>query len=285
MATKATKPAKAKKKRAPLRRANNWKSEIPGIAGKLLLITVAVIVLGLMFSALQMVKNALLRDGLSLLIVSGMAMLFYSEGLNKGARDANESRQLAKLEKSGIAIEAREDAACYHPLKALCAALAVFGIPLALAVFVAVTTQPYTYALQDLPAWLTDTYGARGDVMGPLGAYAQQTSLTATDWARLVVRLPEMIYINLFDDPQTMSALIDWLSPLMIATFPLAYVIGYLRGPSLQRKRESMQRRAKKVAVRKASRSSLAAELTGEQPQVHYGHRADSDKPRKKELV
>ena len=64
MATKATKPAKAKKKRAPLRRANNWKSEIPGIAGKLLLITVAVIVLGLMFSALQMVKNALLRDGL-----------------------------------------------------------------------------------------------------------------------------------------------------------------------------------------------------------------------------
>ena len=139
MATKATKPAKAKKKRAPLRRANNWKSEIPGIAGKLLLITVAVIVLGLMFSALQMVKNALLRDGLSLLIVSGMAMLFYSEGLNKGARDASESRQLAKLEKSGIAIEAREDAACYHPLKALCGCAAVFILPLLCAVFLALT--------------------------------------------------------------------------------------------------------------------------------------------------
>ena len=53
MATKATKPAKAKKKRAPLRRANNWKSEIPGIAGKLLLITVAVIVLTGVFGNLM----------------------------------------------------------------------------------------------------------------------------------------------------------------------------------------------------------------------------------------
>lgn len=276
---------KKTKKRRPLRRAEHWGGQVPRMAGKLAAVLAAIVVMGMMFSALQAIDSLWLRALLSLLIASGLLLLCYSEGASKGTGDAAASRYYVSAQERGTRLEAKDDAQCYHPLKALCAALAVFGIPLALAVFVAVTTQPYTYALQDLPAWLTDTYGARGDVMGPLGAYAQQTSLTATDWARLVVRLPEMIYINLFDDPQTMSALIDWLSPLMIATFPLAYVIGYLRGPSLQRKRESMQRRAKKVAVRKASRSSLAAELTGEQPQVHYGHRADSDKPRKKELV
>ena len=167
----------------------------------------------------------------------------------------------------------------------MCAALLVFGVPLALSVFVAVTARPYTYALQDLPVWLTDSYGARGDVMAPLGAYARQTSLTAMDWAHLIVRLPEMIYINVFPDPQRMSALIDRLSPLMLATFPLAYGIGYLCGPRLNRKRERMNRRAKKVAVRKAEKSTLAQELTGAQPQVHYGQRAQGDRPKKKELV
>ena len=87
-----------KKKRAPLRRAVNWRSEVPGLAGRLLLITVAVVVMGLMFSALQMISITWLRDGLSLLIASGMVLFYYSEGLNRGARDAGESRQLARLE-------------------------------------------------------------------------------------------------------------------------------------------------------------------------------------------
>ena len=41
--------------------------------------------------------------------------------------------------------------------------LIVFGIPLALGAYLAATAEPYTYALQDLPSWLTGTYGARED--------------------------------------------------------------------------------------------------------------------------
>lgn len=285
MAAKATKPAKAKKKHAPLRRANNWKREIPGIAGKLLLITVAVIVLGLMFSALQMVKNALLRDGLSLLIVSGMAMLFYSEGLNKGARDASESRQLAKLEKSGIAIEAREDAACYHPLKALCGCAAVFILPLLCAVFLALTAEEYTYSLQDLPTWLTNSYGSRQDVMAPLSAYMQSAGTSIVDWVRVFVRLFVLLFVNLFEDPQRMSAAIDRIAPLCMLLYPAAYMIGYLRGPAANDKMETQNRKAKKVAVRKQKKSSLAAELVGDANAPHYGHQRESDKPKKKELI
>ncbi|MGN0995542.1 MAG: hypothetical protein ACI4PG_01395 [Candidatus Ventricola sp.] len=280
-----TKTPGNQKKRKPLRRAQHWLGQVPPMAAKLAAALVAIVVMGMMFSALQAIESTVLRGALSLLIASGLLLLCVNEGMTRGTADAANSRSYAAALEKGTALDARDDAQCYQPLKAVCAALLVFGVPLALSVFVAVTAKPYTYTLQDLPVWLTDSYGARGDVMAPLGAYARQTSLAAADWVRLIVRLPEMIYINVFPDPQRMSALIDRLSPLMLATFPLAYVIGYLCGPRLNRKRERMNRRAKKVAVRKAEKSTLAQELTGAQPQVHYGQRAQSDQPKKKELV
>ena len=152
-----------------------------------------------------------------------------------------------------------------------------------LSVIVALSAQDYTYALQDLPAWLTDSYGSRGDVLAPLGAYTAGQGLTALDWMRLLVRLPEMICINFFGDPQRMSAMIDRLSPLFIASYPLAYAAGYLLGPKVNRKQEKQNRRAKKAAVRKAQKSNLVEELTGAQGQVHYGHQKEEHK--KKELV
>ena len=287
MSAKATRPAGTgnKQQRAPLRRAKNWRAEAPAIAGKLLLITVAVVVLGLMFSALQMIENTLLRDGLSLLIASGMALLFYAEGMNKGTRDAGESRQLARLQKAGNPIEAREDAACYHPLKALTACAMVFIIPLLCAIFLALTVKEYTYSLQDLPAWLTGSYGARQDVMAPLSAYMQNTGATAQDWIRVFVRLFVLIFVNLFPDPQRMSATIDRVAPLLMLVYPLAFMIGYLRGPAANDKLESQHRKAKKVAVRKQKKSNLAAELVGDANAPHYGQQRESDKPKKKELI
>lgn len=280
MATKA-----GKKKRAPLRRAQNWFGEAPGIAGRMLLITVAVIVMGLMFSVLQTLDILWLRIALSLLIASGMALFYYSDGLNKGARDAGNSQQAARLQKAGKAIDPAEDAACYHPLKALAGCAMVFIIPLACAVFLALTTKPYTYALQDLPSWLTATYGSRQDVMAPLGAYLQRAGTSVTDWVRVFVRLFVLIFVNLFEDPQRMIATVDRVVPLFMLVYPAAYVIGYLRGPAANEKLQSQNRRAKKVAARKQKKSSLAAELVGENNAPHYGHKRDSDKPKKKELI
>lgn len=280
MATKA-----GKKKRAPLRRAQNWFGEAPGIAGRMLLITVAVIVMGLMFSVLQTLDILWLRIVLSLLIASGMALFYYSDGLNKGARDAGNSQQAAKLQKAGKAIDSTEDAACYHPLKALFGCAMVFIIPLICAVFLALTTKPYTYTLQDLPSWLTASYGARQDVMAPLGAYLQSAGTSIVDWVRVFVRLFVLIFVNLFEDPQRMIATVDRVVPLFMLVYPAAYMVGYLRGPAANEKLQSQNRKAKKVAARRQKKSSLAAELVGENNAPHYGHKRDSDKPKKKELI
>lgn len=277
---KATEKTKKKK---PLRRAKRWGAQVPLMAVKLATLLLAIVVMGLMFSALQGIDTMWLRIALSALIASGMLLLCANEGLTKGAQDAAASRSYAGLESRGVALEEKEDAACYHPLKALCAALAVFGVLLALAVIVALSAREYTYTLQDLPAWLTDSYSSRSDVFSPLGAYSAQQSLTAMDWVRLIVRLPQLIFINMFSDPQRMSGTIDRLSPLFIASYPACYMIGYLCGPKVNRKREKENRRAKKVAVRKAQKSSLVEELTGAQGQVHYGHQKQTHK--KKELV
>ena len=121
--------------------------------------------------------------------------------------------------------------------------------------------------------------------MAPLAAYAQQAGVSVYEILRVLVRLLELIFINLFEDPLTMSAAIDRLSPLMIATYPIAYVIGYLRGPAHSAKEVAMNRKAKKVAVRKAQKSHLAEELVGGGGDVHYGHKAQDDQKKRKELI
>jgi len=273
---------KKKKKKKPLRRAQRWTSRVLPMAGKLLVPLIAIIVMGLIFSALQAVSQGL-RIVLAVAIIAGMLLFLFSEGLNRGAEDAAASRNYVSLSAKGLKMSEKDDAMCYHPLKALCAVMVVFIVPLLLAAYVALTAKEYTYMLQDLPTWLTDSYGARGDVMGPLGAYMVTQGMTVNDWLRLIVRLFVMNYINLFGDPLKMSLLIDRLAPALILSYPLVYMIGYLRGPASNRKLEKMNRRAKKVAVRRAEKKSLVEELTGAQGQVHYGHKKEEHK--KKELI
>ena len=275
-----------KKTVKPIRRAKHWGMGcVLPMAGKLAAILAAVIVMGLMFSALQAISSVVLRDIISLAIASGILLMCYSEGLTRGVNDADASHAADKLENEGRKLERQEEAACWQPMKAVAACLIVFGVPLALAIYLSATAQPYTYTLQDLPTWLTGTYGAREDIMAPLAAYAQTTAVGAKDVIRLVVRLTELVYINLFPDPQTMIELIDRLSPLMVMTYPLACIIGYLRAPSVWRKRQTMQRRAKKAAVRKAQKKSMVNELLGSGGDVHYGQRPQSETHKKKELV
>ena len=276
---------KGKKKRKPLRRAQRWTRETPNMALKLLLLMLGVMVMGLMFSALQAMDIAWLRVMLTLTIALGMLLICWNEGLSKGVRDAGASRLYEETLKKAAA-GAKEDAACYHPMKPVLAALMVFSVPLALAAYIALTTQGYSYTLQDLPLWLTDNYGARADVMAPLSAYtAGGPAMTAADWIRMLVRLPVMIYINLFSDPLVMGRTIDQLTPLFLLTYPAAYTAGYLTAPKAQLRSEKMNRRAKKAAVRKAQKKSLVDELVGDQHGVHYGKQPDSAKHKKKELV
>lgn len=282
---KAAKKEKTAKKKKPLRKAQNVKSEAPGMAGRMVGFMVAVIIMGMMFSALQAIETLWLRAALSLLIVSGMLLLCFNEGATKGLKDAGASRFYAEAQVKGLTLGKKDDAACYNVLKAILAMALLFGIPVIAAAYVALTTKGYTYSLQDLPVWLSDGYGVRQDVMGPLGAYAQRQGMAAGDWLRLLVRLPVMMYINLFADPLTMGAAIDRMTPVLLMTYPLTYVLGYMTAPRMRRKEEKMNRRAKKVAVRKAQKSTLAQTLVGDQHGVHYGQAADQNKHKKKELV
>ena len=274
-----------KKTKKPVCRAKHWGARVWPMAGRMAVILVAVAVMGLMFSALQAIGSMVLRAVISLAILSGILLMMYSEGLTRGVADMDASHAADRLEKLGHSLTRREEAACYQPMKALCACLIVFGIPLVLGAYLAATAEPYTYALQDLPAWLTGTYGAREDVMAPLAAYAQSTAVSAREIIRLVVRLTVLIYINLFPDPQAMVQWVDRLTPLMVLSYPIACMVGYLRAPAVYAKRQSMQRRAKKAAVRKAQKKSMVSELLGSGGDVHYGQRPQQEEHKKKELI
>lgn len=288
--TENTKPVKAggkkAKKKAPLRLANHYLSEARGIAGKMVVIAIVLVVLGLMSSALQGIESMLWRSVISAVMIFAVLAYFFSEGLAKGAFDAANSRQIAKLEKDGHAISANMDASCYHPLKVVAGLALFFAVPLALAAYLAVITKPYTYALQDLPTWMSANYAMREDVFAPLSAYTHMQAVSASEWVRVIVRLLIMPYINLFEDPMRMVQLIDRLSPVMMLSYPLSYFVGYLFGPRSDAKLKTQQKKAKRAAVRKQQKKkSLASELTGDVRAPHYGQKRESEKPKKKELI
>ena len=276
---------KTKKAKKPLRRAQRWGKRVLPMAGRMVPMVILIAIMGLMFTALQALEIYWLRAVIAAAVSAVMAFLLYSEGLNSGVLDANASRNYMQAQADGRSLTQAEDAACYHPVKALCAALVIFGVPLLLSVILALNAREYTYVLQSLPKWLTQTYGVREDVMGPLGAYGQSAGMAMLDWVRMFVRLFILVFINLFEDPQKMTAMVDRLSPLMIVIMPIAYMIGYLASPSRAEKIARLNRRAKKVAVRRAERRKVGPELIGAQNQVHYGHKKEEKARKKKELI
>ena len=92
------------KKKKPLRRAKHWGARVWPMAGRMAVILVAVAVMGLMFSALQAVSSIVLRDIISLAILSGILLMMYSEGVTRGVADA--AAQVRVLQRKGIRVSA-----------------------------------------------------------------------------------------------------------------------------------------------------------------------------------
>ena len=274
-----------KKQKKPIRRAKRFGSAVMPAAGKMLPMTILIIVMGLMMTGVQAIEAYMIRAAIGAVLGFASAFLIYAEGLNRGVADIGASRTCAQAVAQGRQLSAKEDAACYHPVKALCTALTVFGAPLVLSVIIALNAREYTYAIQSLPPWLTGSYGVREDVMAPLAAYSATGGMMAMDWIRLIVRLFVLTMVNLFEDPQTMTAMIDRLSPLMVSVQPLAYMVGYLLAPRRAAKIAKENRHAKKVAVHRAERRKVGPELLGSQNQVHYGHKKEEKARKKKELI
>ncbi|MBR1407924.1 MAG: hypothetical protein IJ573_03380 [Clostridia bacterium] len=275
---------KAVKAQKP-RMARRWGAPVLRMAGRIALLLLGAVVLGLMFSGLSAISTWIVRILLSAVILAGITALFFSEGLSCGMRDAAAGSRAAKLEAEGTAVSAEEDAACWHPLKAAAALLLVFAVPLILAGFIALTAEPYRYTLQDLPTWLTSTYGAREDVMAPLAAYLQPEVPGMRVWIRMAVRLMEMPFIGFFPDAQKQAFALDTLSPLFLLIYPLAYFAAYCMGPRRQAALETKERKAARAAVRRQGKKKLADELTRGGGEVHYGQRRDAEKQEHKRLV
>ena len=273
------------KQKKAVRRAEKWGGGVLPSAGKLVPQMIVIVVLGFLFTGIQAIDAYWIRAAIAGVIGAGFLYLIYAEGLNQGVADVSSSRHYVQAVKSGRVVTGKEDASCYHPLKALCASLVVFGVPLALSFVLAFNAKEYTYTLQSLPSWLSGTYAVRDDVMAPLAAYGQVDGMGVLDWIRMLVRLFELVLVNLFPDPQKMTASVDRLSPLMILLLPAAYMLGYLFAPSRFDKIDKLNRRAKKVAVRRAERRKVGPELLGAQNQVHYGHKKEEKARKKKELI
>ena len=105
-----------KKKKKPLRRAKRWVRQALAMAMRLAGFMVAVIVMGLIFSALQAIDNVGLRIGLSAVLTGGVLLLCMNEGMNKGAMDAAASRNYESMAARDLPVSDKEDAACFHPL-------------------------------------------------------------------------------------------------------------------------------------------------------------------------
>lgn len=266
-----------KTEKKPVLYAQHWGKRVLPMAGKILTLVAVLIVFGLVFGVLQAIGNMVVRTVLTLGIAAITLLIFWNEGASVGLKDTEMSRRAEHLGQDSV------NEYGYHPLKAVCAVFLVFGIPLVLSVYLAVTAKPYTYTMQDLPGWLLGPYGARSDVMAPLMTYVQETGLAVADVLRMIVRLPVLVYVNLFSDPQKMVMMIDRFSPLMLLSYPAAYLIGYLGGPSVYEKRQTMQHKAKRAAVRKAKKQKMSKTLLEGGGNVHYGQNAE--KHEKKKLI
>ncbi|MCR4707389.1 MAG: hypothetical protein K5746_05510 [Clostridiales bacterium] len=274
-----------KGKRVPLRRAEHWGFAVPGTARRAAFILLVSVILGMLFSGISGIGQNVVRVLISIFISILTVALFFFEGLGCGTKDAVESRRVRKIERDGGAAKPKELAGCWHPAKCAAALLMVFLLPLLLGAWISLTAEPYHYQLQDLPLWLTENYGKQEEVMTPLAAYtAEPTGADARTILRIGLRVLIMPFIGFFADPQTEVFRLDRLSPVFLLLYPLAFFIGYLFGPRRSRKIAKQERHSKKVAVKKAEKSSLAEKLTRGGGEVHYGGRAGK-KEEKHKLV
>ena len=269
-------------KTKPFRRAEGWIRRVPALSRRVLAVLLIATALGMLFSGLASVANLLVRRVLAGGLVVALLALFAGEGAGAGTGDAAESRRIGEKERAGGVPTGEELAACYQPSKALAALLLVFALPLALSVYVALSAEPYAYTLQDLPSWLSAGYASREDVLLPLAAYQAPAAPGARVFLRLIVRLPQMAFLHLVRDAERSAFWLDRLSPLFYLAYMACFFGGYLAGPARWRKREAAERKSKRIAARRASKSNLAQALTRGGGEVHYGQRQEAEKNAKK---
>lgn len=220
-------------------------------------------VFGFLMMPLATDAAAGVRIGVSALVIAGAWALVFFGAAVRGERDCAVSQMLDKLRAQGMQEKARsEENKRFWRMKAVWAAL-LGGAPLLLvAVFVAVTAQPYVYALQGTPTWMS-SYLARPEI-GDALAYLGDTSVSVgvQDYATVAVRFFLFAYVSLFGSmSDAASLLFDRLCPLLALLLPAVYAVGYQFGPVRRTKAVRMIEEAKRrprKRLKKEARNRLA---------------------------
>lgn len=181
------------------------------------------------------------------MLIVAAAILLFVDGSYRGERDATMSETLEKLTKNGqYKPSPLEEAQRFDRRKGLLAA-AIAALPLFLiALYVALTAQPYAYTVQDLPSWIV-AYTNRPEIGGALGyMMGEQIPATLTDYFRIATRFMLFPYVGLIGTmSDEMSLLFDRISPALSLILPLMAAIGYQFGPSRRRKSVKLIEQAK----------------------------------------
>lgn len=242
-------------------------------AGKIILYMVMLGVLSLLITPLLSVESLWIRIPLNVMIFGGVWMLLYADGGSRGQHEVAHAERLAQRQHElGMAVVESDRNGCYHPMRGIAAALLSAAPFVLMGIVVAIAAQPYTYTLQDLPSWLK-AYTRRPDIGGALAYYQQTAGLQVADYLRIIVRLVIMPISLLFGGFGDAGALlVDRMSPLWVILLPLAYAIGYLRGPALNvqvlaRNEEAKRRHKKKLARKKKQERARAKTGAGKGPE------------------
>ncbi|MBR5231213.1 MAG: hypothetical protein IKW00_03070 [Clostridia bacterium] len=203
-------------------------------AGKTFGFMVMFVFIYLMLGGALTFDNTFLRVLLNLgLLLAGM-MLLYNEGANQGETDVGFGEILQKRLDEGKNVPQSERDLCYHPMKGVFTA-AIAAIPFfAVSTVFAFIAQKQGYVLGALPSWVS-SYESQTEISQALAYYTVATPLTLEDILRVIVRVINFPFVTMVGvNSNDLMYLVDKLSPILCLVMPIAYAVGYLRGPFLR---------------------------------------------------
>ena len=201
---------------------------------RVLIYQIALIFIFLFIGQALLSQSAPLRIALNLLVVFGFFMLMYSEGSRAGLDDVAYAEIALSRSESGKALDNKDLARCYHPLKGLMTVLYGMLPLIIIAVVFALIARKQVYVLGGLPSWLQG-YERRADIGLALSYYHETQAIGAESILRIVIRLLLFPYVNMVGTDSASALLVlEKLSPLLLLIIPMGYAAGYLRGPALR---------------------------------------------------
>ncbi len=207
--------------------------------------------------ALRILANALL--------IGFCGVLLYTNGQNTGYGDISLAEIMYNHRQAGKPVSQSDIDRCYHPLKGFAIALVGFLPVLILSTVYALTVERQAFSLPTLPAWVSN-YSGQEDFILPLKYYEADTTVTAGQILRVVMRLLIYPYINIVGARNADGALLmDRLSPLTQSLPYLMYALGYLRGrhsrAMMHGSMAAADRKKRRKANRRAPKQKTKTEL------------------------